>query len=77
MAEQTRQPIEYEQSPILLLVTAVITLVLFLTEVTSHMATAATSIPVLGGSVLDVIGITLITLFFFYVLGGVALGLQF
>ncbi|UYG06673.1 SLC13 family permease [Halomonas sp. M4R1S46] len=113
--------------PIVLLVAAVVTIVLFLTEVTSNTATAATFIPVLGGVavgigadpmtllipaafaatcafmlpvgtppnaivfgtgavtigqmarggvVLNVIGIALITLFC-YMLGGVALGLQF
>lgn len=113
--------------PILLLVAAVTTLVLFLTEVTSNTATAATFIPVLGGVavgigadpmtllipaafaatcafmlpvgtppnaivfgtgavtiaqmarggvVLNIIGIVLIT-FFCYMLGGIALGLQF
>ncbi|MDN3556606.1 SLC13 family permease [Halomonas maura] len=113
--------------PIVLLVAAVVTIVLFLTEVTSNTATAATFIPVLGGVavgigadamtllipaafaatcafmlpvgtppnaivfgtgavtigqmarggvVLNVIGIALITLFC-YILGGVALGLQF
>jgi sodium-dependent dicarboxylate transporter 2/3/5 len=35
--------------PIVLLVAAVVTLVLFLTEITSNTATAATFIPVLGG----------------------------
>ncbi|MCC5881727.1 MAG: anion permease [Halomonas sp.] len=40
--------------PILLLVAAVATLVLFLTEVTSNTATAATFIPVLGGVALGI-----------------------
>ncbi|WP_231489557.1 SLC13 family permease [Billgrantia saliphila] len=116
-----------EVLPILLLVAAVATIVLFLTEVTSNTATAATFIPVLGGVavgigadamtllipaalaatcafmlpvgtppnaivfgtgavtiaqmarggvVLNLIGIVLITAFC-YLLGGVALGLQF
>ncbi|PMR81694.1 anion transporter [Halomonas urumqiensis] len=113
--------------PILLLVAAVAIIVLFLTEVTSNTATAATFIPVLGGVavgigadpmtllipaafaatcafmlpvgtppnaivfgtgavtiaqmarggvVLNLVGVVLIT-FFCYLLGGVALGLQF
>ncbi|MFP5021263.1 SLC13 family permease [Pseudonocardia phyllosphaerae] len=40
--------------PILLLVAAVVTIVLFLTEVTSNTATAATFIPVLGGVALGI-----------------------
>lgn len=40
--------------PVILLVAAVVTLIVFLTEITSNTATAATFIPVLGGVAIGV-----------------------
>lgn len=49
--------------PIILLLAAVVTIVPLLTEITSNTATAATVIPILGGIVLNLVGVILITIF--------------